>query len=104
MLLIEILRGLCNDRNIAMTKHANNRLRERRIGVEDIKNAILTGEIIRQYENDKPFPSCLLLGKAKDTENIHVVVSIDENTLYIITAYHPDKTEWKPDLKTKRRL
>ena len=103
MLIIESLQDLCQDENIAMTKHANNRLRERGISVEDVKNAILQGEIIRQYEDDKPFPSCLLLGKTKDEEYIHVVASIDANTLYIITAYHPDKAEWEPDLKTKRR-
>ena len=103
MLIIESLRHLCHDENIAMTKHANNRLRERGISIEDVKHAILKGEIIRQYEDDKPFPSCLVLGKAEDDEYIHVVASIDDNTLYIITTYHPDKTEWEPDLKTKRR-
>jgi hypothetical protein len=104
LLIIENLRNLCHDENMAMTKHANNRIRERGIGIEDIKHAIKIGEIIRQYEDDKPFPSCLLLGKAEDGEYIHLVASIDADTLYIITAYHPDETEWESDLKSKRRL
>jgi uncharacterized DUF497 family protein len=87
-----------------MTKHANTRLHERGISIEDIKLAILSGEIIRQYEDDKPFPSCLLLGKAENEELIHVVASIDSDTLYIITAYRPDLIEWEDDLKTKRRV
>ena len=65
MIMIEKLRHLCNDETMAMTKHANYRLKERGIDFEDVKRAILPGEIIRQYEDDKPFPSCLLLGKGE---------------------------------------
>ena len=103
MLDIENLQHLCNDKSIAMTRHANNRLRERGIDIEDIKHAILQGEIIRQYEDDKPFPSCLVLGKTEGGAYIHIVASIDANVLYIVTAYHPDKAEWEPDLKTRKR-
>jgi hypothetical protein len=85
-----------------MTKHANSRIRERGIGIEDVKYAIRFGEIIKQYEDDKPFASCLLLGEAISGENIHVVVAIDAEILYIITAYRPDKAEWEADLKTRR--
>ena len=60
MLDISYLRSLCNDKSIAITKHAKNRLAERHISVKDIKNAIQSGEIIVQYEEDKPFPSCLV--------------------------------------------
>jgi hypothetical protein len=63
IILIDIndIRNLCNDKNIAVTQHAKNRLIERGITIDNIKNSIQTGEIIEQYENDKPFASCLLL-------------------------------------------
>ena len=102
MLNIVRLQSLCHDKNIAITKHANNRLIERGIDIDDIKCVILSGEIIQQYEDDKPFPSCLVLGKALNCEYIHVVVSIEAETLYIITAYHPNKTKWEHDLKTRK--
>jgi len=102
LLYINELRNLCNDKNIAITKHAKNRLIERAITVESIKNAIKTGEIIRQYEDDKPFPSCLLLGSTEQNKFIHVVVSIDNGYLYIITAYYPDENEWEDDFKTRK--
>ena len=102
MLDISDLCNLCHDKNIAATKHANIRLRERGIGIEDIKHAILTGEIIRQYEDDRPFPSCLILGTIENGDYIHVVASIDTEFLYIITAYYPDESEWESDLKTRR--
>jgi len=102
MLNINDLRNLCHDKSIAITKHAKNRLTERNITVENIKNAVRTGEIIEQYENDKPFPSCLLLGQTEQNSHIHVVASIDNGFLYIITAYYPDENEWEIDLKTRK--
>jgi hypothetical protein len=102
MLAIKNLQNLCHDKNIALTKHANYRLDERGISIEDIKNAIKSGEIIRQYEDGEPFPSCLVLGKALSGKHIHIVVSNDGDFLYIITAYFPDATEWGSDYKTKR--
>ena len=103
MLDINDMRILCkNDKNIAITKHAKNRLIERDISVENIKSAIKTGEIIEQYENDYPFPSCLLLGETEQNKYIHVVASIDSEFLYIITAYYPDENEWEIDLKTRK--
>jgi len=102
MLSIDDLQALCHDVNIAITKHAKNRLSERGISIEDIKNAIKTGEVIRQYEDDKPFPSCLLLGSSMKNEQIHVVASTNEGYLYIITAYYPNDDEWDQDLKTRK--
>jgi hypothetical protein len=39
---------------------------------------------------DYPFPSCLING-----ENIHIVCSIGEGRLYIITAYRPLPDQWE---------
>jgi hypothetical protein len=102
LLEINNIRDLCYDESIAITKHAKNRLFERGITIEDVKKSIHTGEIIKQYEDDKPFPSCLLLGRSELNEHIHSVVSIDDEYLYIITAYYPDLNEWETDLKTRK--
>jgi hypothetical protein len=102
LLQINVLQNLCYDENIAMTKHAKLRLAERLITIEDIKYAINTGEIIKQYEDDKPFPSCLLLGLTQHDTYIHVVASVDDSYLYIITAYYPDENDWEADLKTRK--
>ena len=85
-----------------ITKHAGSRLIERDISVDDIKSAIKTGEIIKQYEDDKPFPSCLILGTATNKTQIHVVVSSSTDSLYIITVYQPDTDEWHENLKTRK--
>lgn len=102
-LTIDKFQSLCSDSAIAITKHVKNRLAERRIMLDDILSGIVSGEIIKQYEDDKPFPSCLILGKDTNRNPIHIVASIDNAYLYLIPAYHPDCNEWEADLKTRRR-
>ena len=63
----------------------------------------MDGEIIEQYEDDMPFPSCLILGRSSLGKPIHVVLSTDGNYIYIITAYYPDELKWRDDYKVRRR-
>ena len=51
LLLIEDIRNLCHDECIALTKHAKSRLTERSISIEDIKNALQTGEIFKSFND-----------------------------------------------------
>lgn len=102
MINITQLRALNKAEQIAITEHARRRLIERGISVNDILRCIDTGEIIKQYEDDKPFPSCLILGAAIDGKYIHVVASHDSEWIYLITAYHPDAEVWEPDFRTRR--
>ncbi len=99
---IDILHKLCKDETILMTQHVYNRCREREIKYEDIKNAVLYGEIIEQYPDDYPYPSCLTLGTAVNGRYIHVVCGIGEGRLWIITAYDPNPEKWESNLKTRK--
>lgn len=101
-LQIEDLRKICTDDTIIMTAHVIKRCKERNIESDSIINVIMHGEIIKQYEDDKPFPSCLLLGMAVNDRYLHVVVASDNINLHIITAYYPNIDEWEPDFKTRR--
>lgn len=99
---IEQLRKLNMVEQLAITEHARQRLIERGITVSDIIQCIATGEIIKQYEDDKPFPSCLILGMAVNRAYIHVVVSHDDEWVYLITAYYPNSDIWEPGFRTKK--
>lgn len=102
MIDIESLRKLNRPEQIAITEHARQRLLERGIAVSDIVRCIAEGEIIKQYEDDKPFPSCLILGMAANDSYIHVVVSHDDEFIYLITAYYPDTEVWEADFRTRK--
>ena len=102
MISLSKLRVLNKPENIAVTEHARIRLYERHLSIDDIVSGINTGEIIKQYPEDKPLPSCLILGFSVKSEYIHIVVSCDTDFIYLITAYFPNPEMWENDLKTRK--
>lgn len=96
------LQKLCEDDAIRWTDHALKRLLFRGISQADVLQAIHSGEIIEDYPDDYPHPSCLLLGTTSTGEAIHVVCGRGDSEAWIITAYHPDPEKWEDDLKTRR--
>ena len=81
MYRIEQFEELNRPENMVLTQHSRKRFSERGIKIQDITNAIETGEIIEDYPEDYPFPSCLILGKSGEV-NIHIVASINADMIY----------------------
>ena len=63
MIEIETLRKYFHEDKVFVSAHAAERFNQRGITVRDIRMAINSGEIIEQYPEDYPYPSCLVLGK-----------------------------------------
>ena len=95
---LEEIVALCRQGELQWTSHVQQRIAQRGITRQEVKEAIIVGEIIEEYPTDYPFPSCLVLGK----NHLHVVCGIGEKRLWIITAYHPAEDQWEPDLKTRK--
>ncbi len=76
---------------------------KRQISKDEVRNIIDNGEVIKEYPEDKPYPSSLLLG-FNNKHPLHVVLAFDNNseTCYIITAYVPDSNLWIEDYKKRR--
>ena len=85
------------------TQHCLQRMQERNISRADVKNGIVTGEIIEDYPDDYPNPSCLIFGYNISGQILHIVVGCDSINVYIITAYYPDTNKFENDLKTRRK-
>lgn len=96
------LRKICSLENIEITLHAAKRLEQRKISINDVISCIQNGEIIEQYLNDYPYPSCLILGLSIGQQHLHVVVGSNFETLWIVTAYFPDSQKWEHDFKTRK--
>lgn len=103
MYTIEDFRKINKSENIVISLHGQLRLNERNITVDDVMNAIDNGEIIEQYPDDFPFPSCLILGLSINDVYIHIVVSMNDDKIYLITAYIPDTDKWEADLKNRKQ-
>jgi len=71
--------------------------------MEDVVNALSNGEIIEEYPNDYPFPSCLVMGHTKEGKALHIVCGSNGVELWLITAYFPNSNEWTEDLRDRRQ-
>ena len=60
------------------------------------------GTIIEEYENDYPYPSCLVYGISVNNKILHIVCGFNGEELWIITAYYPNRDEWNEDMKTRK--
>lgn len=94
------LMASCN--GIITSLHALKRMLERSISDTDIEKVIANGEIIKEYADDKPYPSCLIF-KMIGTIPVHVVMAKNElGECIVITVYVPDNDIWYEDFKTKK--
>ena len=92
-----------SNEKITYRLHAVQRMFERKIGAEEVRYVLETGEVIEEYLDDTPYPSRLILGCYKG-RLIHVVAAnnrLDEEII-VITVYEPDPSEW--DLECRKRI
>ena len=66
---------------------------KRSINRHEDEEAILGGEIIEEYPDDKYFPSCLIYGKTRKGRDLHAQISLPP-LVVVITTYEPDPEEW----------
>ena len=77
-----------------------SKTREREVSINDVESCLQTGEIIEDYPDDFPYPSCLIFGHTKENKILHIVVGSDSSNLFFITAYFPSTDKFENDLKT----
>jgi len=84
--------------------HAIQRMFQRRVSEEEVKQVVAVGETIETYQDDKPFPSRLMLGWI-GSRPVHVVVAenVAAQEAIIITVYQPDAEEWDAGFKRRKR-
>lgn len=75
---------------------------DRMITTDEIREAILSGEIIEEYPEDQRGESCLVLCKTQN-RIIHVVCAPRAEYLAIITAYLPAPDQWSSDFRVRNK-
>lgn len=73
--------------------HALKRMIEKSVNRHKVEEAILDGEVIEEYPDDKYSPSSLIYGKTREGRNLHVQISYPP-AIVLITTYEPDPREW----------
>ncbi|HEX30573.1 TPA: DUF4258 domain-containing protein [Candidatus Poribacteria bacterium] len=93
---------LVREFQIEWSNHVVRRMLQRGISREEVLECLLSDEIIEEYPSDFPFPSYLILGYYGD-KPLHIVCSVGQGKLWIITVYRPSTDRWFDDFKTRRR-
>lgn len=97
-----IIHNLINSGTLRWTNHILMRILQCGITTDDVTAALLNGEIIEQYPSDYPNPSCLVMGIDLQQTRLHVVCGVNQDELWLITAYRPAPAEWEVDFKTRK--
>ena len=90
---IKLIREKIHTGDYYWRQHAIERSIERNIAESEVAEAILSGEIIEEYPDDKYGPSCLIFGRTSRGRPIHVQCCLPPD-IWIITVYEPDPNEW----------
>jgi hypothetical protein len=99
---VEDIARLSEGESLRWTSHILQRLFQRNIRIDDVKAVLAKGEIIEQYPNDYPFPSCLVLGYTAAGQPLHVVCGSNGVEMWLITAYFPNPVKWTEDFRQRR--
>ncbi len=75
------------------TEHAIRQMAKRDIMDDEVREAILRGEIIEEYPEDKYSPSCLIYGYTRHARPLHVQCALPPR-VRVITVYQPSPDEW----------
>jgi hypothetical protein len=93
--MIEQIRIKIQARQFEFSRHAVDQSILREISVQEVREAIASGEIIEDYPEDKYGPSCLVLGFTWAGRPLHIHCSYPSRPLVkIITLYEPNPAQW----------
>ena len=102
MELMDKIRKIFAREAFEFSHHAADQTILRNIRVYEIREAILSGEVIEDYPEDKYGPSCLILGFTLAGRPLHLQCSHPSRSIIkIVTVYEPNPQEWV-DYRTRR--
>jgi hypothetical protein len=80
--------------HIRITDHADEEAAADGVSIDHVLKSIAEGEIIEQYPDDKPYPSCLIYSESDGP--LHSVWAYNEINSWavLITVYRPDPQRW----------
>ncbi len=85
-----------------ITYHAETERRYDSLSILEIEQALIDGEILEEYPEDKRGVSCLVYGEV-DNRPVHVVCGRNsDDWLVIITVYIPTLPKWKSPWERNR--
>jgi len=81
--------------NVRITEHAHQEMVEESITLDEILEAIDTGQILENYPKHRRGACCLLGGLTDAGRPLHVVCTTARAVLIVITVYEPKPPKWQ---------
>ena len=93
-----------HENKIRITDHADEEAHSDKLSFDEIFISVFQGEIIEEYPDDHPYPSCLIYGLSFKNKPIHSVWAYNSENQWavLITVYKPDPKRWI-DWKQRRK-
>lgn len=82
--------------HIRVTEHADEEMAADGLSLDEVLQVTQTGEVIEAYLDDRPLPSCLILGENQAGAPIHCVWAYNGSSglAVLITVYRVDPERW----------
>jgi len=93
---IEDIIDAIRDNRIRITDHAYEEAQADRLSFDQVFFSVMQGEIIEDYPDDWPYPSCLIYGDTFSGTPVHSVWAHNQNNQWavLVTVYRPDPKRW----------
>jgi hypothetical protein len=100
--VLEQIRAQAVAGNFRITQHAQQEMVEKDIALDQVLEAIATGQILENYPEHRRGACCLLNGFARGGRPIHIVCTTAQPVLIIITVYEPRPPRWMTPTQRRR--
>lgn len=100
--VLEQIRAQADVENIRVTQHAQQEMAEEDITVDEVLEAIATGQVLENYPKHRRGACCLLNGVTKEGRPLHIVCTTARPVLIIITVYEPKPPKWTTPTQRRR--
>ena len=93
-IVLNRIRSQAAAEEVRVTQHAQQEMVEEGIGLDEVLQAIQSAEVLEPYPEHKRGPCCLLVGSTQHERWLHVVCTMAQPILVIITVYEPKLPKW----------
>jgi hypothetical protein len=88
--------------DIRVTQHAQEEMDEEEITLDEVLEAIASGQILEDYPEHRRGPCCLLYGRSQKGRPLHIVCTTAQPLLILITVYEPLPPKWVSPTKRSK--
>ncbi|MBI3795632.1 MAG: DUF4258 domain-containing protein [Deltaproteobacteria bacterium] len=102
MTAVERIRDRVRANQFRLSKHVVKRMDIRGRSLTEIQTVVVTGEVIRDYPNEKPYPEYLFLGYPHGPQDPCYVVVASNGETVLVTVHDYDPEVYELDHHTRR--